>query len=61
VLRSSDWYAVCGAWITAALGTLLHLPILARRIAFEEKVLMDDPQYRATMAGKPRFLPWPTS
>ena len=52
---------VHGAWVTAALGTLLHLPILARRIAFEEKVLMDDPQYRATMAGKPRFLPWPTS
>jgi methyltransferase len=61
-----------GAYLTAAAGTVLHVAVLARRIALEEKVLLADPGYRRSMAGKPRFFPrllgrgdvagpWPTS
>lgn len=49
------------AWLTASLGTVLHVLVLGRRIALEESVLMSDESYRRTMGGKPRFLPWPTS
>ena len=59
------------AWLTAIVGTALHALVLGRRIAAEEAVLDADAAYRATMAGKPRFLPrlararpgaaWPTS
>ena len=52
---------VHGAWLTAVVGTLLHIPVLRRRIALEESVLLADEGYRRAMAGKPRFLPWPTS
>jgi methyltransferase len=45
------------AWITALLGSALHVLVLRRRIALEETVLLADPGYRAAMAGKPRFLP----
>jgi len=30
---------------------------ISKRIAVEEGVLLANPQYRAAMAGKPRFLP----
>jgi methyltransferase len=46
-----------GAYLTAIAGTALHVVVLARRIALEEKVLLADPGYRAAMAPKPRFLP----
>lgn len=60
------------AWLTAAAGTCLHVLVLRRRIALEESVLLSDPDYRAVMGGKPRFVPrissrargaepWPTS
>jgi methyltransferase len=52
---------VHGAYVTAALGAVLHAAILRRRIALEESVLMVDEDYRRAFANKPRFIPWPTS
>jgi methyltransferase len=63
---------VHGAWLTALVGSLLHVAVLRRRLAVEEAVLGADAIYRETMAGKPRFVPrlprdasgggpWPTS
>ena len=45
------------AWITAIAGSLAHIVVLSQRLSTEERVLFSDAQYRATMAGKPRFLP----
>jgi methyltransferase len=52
---------VHGAYVTAAVGAILHVLVLRRRIALEESVLLADEGYRREMGGKPRFLPWPTS
>jgi methyltransferase len=54
---------VHGAWLTALWGSLLHVLILRRRIALEERVLFADARYREVMGGKPRFVPlrWPPS
>lgn len=48
---------VHGAWITALVGTALHIVVLYRRITLEEAMLMNDPDYREIMGRKPRFLP----
>jgi methyltransferase len=48
---------VYGAWITALLGSALHVAILSSRIRREEAVLLGHPEYRARMADKPRFIP----
>ena len=45
------------AWITALAGSLAHMAVLAQRLSTEEPVLFANPDYRATMSGKPRFLP----
>lgn len=45
------------AYLTAALGAMAHVVILARRITLEERVLFSDANYRSTMGGKPRFVP----
>jgi methyltransferase len=45
------------AWITALLGCVGFVVTISQRIAVEESVLFANPQYRAAMAGKPRFLP----
>jgi methyltransferase len=45
------------AWITAAAGALAHMGVLAQRLSTEERVLFANPDYRAAMTGKPRFLP----
>src|ERR1700682_5317545 len=45
------------AWITALAGSVAHIAVLAQRLSTEERVLFADPNYRSTMAGKPRFLP----
>jgi methyltransferase len=45
------------AWITAAAGTIAHIAVLAQRLSTEERVLFANPDYRAAMTGKPRFLP----
>jgi methyltransferase len=58
-----------GAWLTALAGAALHVVVLRRRLALEEAVLGANPDYRAAMSGKPRFVPrlrapgsaWPTS
>jgi hypothetical protein len=47
------------AYVTAALGSVTHAVVLARRIAFEEHVLFGDPTYREAMGQKPRFFPFP--
>ena len=60
---------VHGAWITAVVGSALHVVVLRRRLALEEAVLAADATYRSAMSGKPRFVPrlrargtaWPTS
>lgn len=48
---------VCGAWMTAVVGTILHFFILRRRIRNEEAVLLQDQVYARAMAEKPRFIP----
>jgi methyltransferase len=45
------------AWITAIVGTFAHAAVLTQRLAMEERVLFANPDYRAAMGGKPRFLP----
>ena len=45
------------AWITAAAGAFAHIGVLAQRLSTEERVLFANPDYRAAMTGKPRFLP----
>ncbi len=45
------------AWITAAAGAIAHIGVLAQRLSTEERVLFANPDYRAAMTGKPRFLP----
>jgi isoprenylcysteine carboxyl methyltransferase (ICMT) family protein YpbQ len=45
------------AWITAAVGAMAHMAVLAQRLSTEERVLFANPDYRAAMTGKPRFLP----
>jgi len=47
------------AWITALTGTVANAWILRHRIALEESWLESHPDYRTTMAAKPRFLPKP--
>jgi len=50
---------VHGAYLAAAVGTLLHVVILQRRVSLEESVLMADEGYRKAFADKPRFIPSP--
>jgi methyltransferase len=45
------------AWITAVAATVAYALAISQRIAVEESVLFANPDYRAAMAGKPRFLP----
>jgi methyltransferase len=45
------------AWLTSLIGSSAHLWVLSRRLAVEEPVLLEHPEYRATMARKPRFVP----
>jgi methyltransferase len=51
---------VHAAYVTAALGAVLHLWVLQGRVRVEEAMLLADPAYRAAMGAKPRFLPWST-
>ncbi len=45
------------AWLTASIGSAVHVWVMARRLAVEERVLHRDGNYRALMGHKPRFLP----
>jgi methyltransferase len=46
-------------WLTALVGTAAHILVLRARVRAEDAVLFANPEYRATMGGKQRFLPWP--
>jgi methyltransferase len=45
------------AWITALVGAIGHIAVLTIRLSTEERVLFANPDYRAAMSTKPRFLP----
>jgi len=45
------------AWITAVVGSLAHVVVLSQRLATEERVLLANPEYRASMGQKSRFIP----
>ncbi len=45
------------AWVTAVVTSLAHSFALSMRVRAEESVLMANPEYRAAMGHKPRFLP----
>lgn len=45
------------AWITALAASAAYSFALTKRIMAEEQVLLANPEYRAAMGGKPRFLP----
>jgi methyltransferase len=45
------------AWLTALIGTFVHVGVLRQRIAIEEAVVLANPTYRAVMGPKPRFVP----
>jgi methyltransferase len=45
------------AWITALAGSVAHVVVLLQRLSTEERVLLANPEYRATMGHKPRFIP----
>jgi methyltransferase len=45
------------AWITAFVGSVAHMMVLAQRLSTEEPVLFANQDYRAAMTGKPRFFP----
>jgi methyltransferase len=45
------------AWITAVVALVAYAGAISQRITVEERVLFANPDYRAAMASKPRFLP----
>ena len=45
------------AWITAIVASLGYAFALSMRIREEERILMANPEYRAAMGHKPRFVP----
>ena len=45
------------AWITALIGPIAYAVVIGQRIVVEEQVLFANPEYRAAMESKPRFLP----
>ena len=45
------------AWLTASLAALGYAIALSLRVPAEERVLMANPEYRAAMGDKPRFVP----
>jgi len=48
---------VHGAYVTAAVFSLLNAAVVWQRIRREEAALWARPEYRAKMGAKPRFLP----
>jgi methyltransferase len=45
------------AWITSIAGAVAYAVVGSQRVATEERVLLANPDYRAAMATKPRFIP----
>lgn len=48
---------IYSAWITAIFAAAGNAWVLHNRLAVEDRVLLANPDYRAAMGGKPRFLP----
>jgi methyltransferase len=48
---------IYSAWITAIFAAIGNAWVLHNRLAVEDKMLLANPDYRAAMGGKPRFLP----
>lgn len=48
---------IYSAWITAVVAAVGNAWVLHNRLAVEDRVLLANPDYRAAMGGKPRFLP----
>ena len=38
-------------------GSLAHIAVLSMRLSTEERILLANPEYQATMGNKPRFIP----
>jgi methyltransferase len=45
------------AWVTAFVACMGYAIVISQRISVEESVLLANPDYRAAMGAKPRFLP----
>lgn len=45
------------AWLTALIGTVLHVAVLRGRLRVEEGILSGNPEYQQKMGGKARFVP----
>ncbi len=48
---------IYSAWITALFAAAGNAWVLHNRLAVEDRVLLANPDYRAAMGGKPRFVP----
>jgi methyltransferase len=48
---------IYSAWITALIAGIGNAWVLHNRLAVEDRVLLSNPDYRAAMGGKPKFLP----
>jgi len=48
---------IYSAWITAIFAAIGNAWVLHNRLAVEDKILLANPDYRAAMGGKPKFLP----
>jgi methyltransferase len=48
---------IYSAWITAVFAAIGNTLVLHNRLAVEDRMLLANPDYRAAMGGKPRFLP----
>src|SRR5580704_4767520 len=47
---------IYSAWITALIAGIGNASVLHNRLAVEDRVLLSNPDYRAAMGGKPKFL-----
>lgn len=45
------------AWVTALLGSLVHVFLLRNRVKLEESVMRRDPAWRAAFENRSRFVP----
>jgi methyltransferase len=48
---------VHSAYVVALAGAALHIVVLRNRVRLEESVLMQNPDWRAAFAHRPRFIP----
>jgi methyltransferase len=48
---------VHSAWITASIGSILHVFVLRHRVNLEESVLAQDASWQTAFSARPRFVP----